>query len=596
MGTDKSLSILFLEDNEDDVEIMVRSLIKAGLVFDGTFVSTLEAFKEKLLKLKPSIIISDYNLPSATALDALFEVKKLDLKIPFIVVSAFLGDERTVETLKAGVTDIVSKSRIEHLPFVIIRALEETKIRKAKDEAERELKISKERLELAVYGGDLGTWDLDKINNEIVYNPSARRILQIEDFPGVIPFSYFLPREKENSRHFRQIQKALDEYIQSANNIFEYELSFKSFDDSTIWVAITGKVITRGNNDEPTRLSGTVKDITQKKRNEDELIRNKTILEEAEKMGVIGSFEWDVENDEFYSSNGFKNILDYQDGELDHVDYFSNIHPSDRRIFEDVLKRKNEYYSVEHRILMTDGSIKPIRSSGRIICDSQNRISKIAGLIQDISEQRALKTAIFKGQDKERQRIAREIHDGIGQMLVAAKYRLMSMDEDSFSPSLVKDTEDLIDLILEESRRITKNLTAKIVEEHGLNKAVTFLVEDIKIATRLEFELVQTNLGILSQELSSSIYRIVQEALNNIVKYADATKVTLSLTSENEFLKIKITDNGRGFSTSNKKELVGNGLRNMQERALLFNGILEVQSEIGKGTTINCIVPIIDKT
>jgi signal transduction histidine kinase/FixJ family two-component response regulator len=595
MHTSKSLSILFLEDNEDDVEIMVRSLIKAGLVFDGSVVSTLEAFKEKLFKINPTIIISDYNLPSATALDALFEVKKLELKIPFVVVSAFLGDERTVETLKAGVTDIVSKSRIEHLPFVIIRALEEAKIRKAKDEAERELKINKERLELAVYGGDLGTWDLDRVRNEIVYNPNARRILQIEDFPGVIPFNYFLPREKENSKHYKQIQKALNDYIQSANNIFEYEISFKSFDDTTIWVVITGKIITTDEKSVPLRLSGTIKDITQKKRNEEELIRNKTILEEAEKMGVIGSFEWDVENDEFYSSNGFKNILDYHDGELDHVDYFSNIHPSDRRIFEDVLKRKNESYSVEHRILMTDGSIKPIRSSGRIICNSQNKITKIAGLIQDISEQRALKTAIFKGQDKERQRIAREIHDGIGQMLVAAKYRLMSMDEETFSKSLVKDTEDLIDLILEESRRITKNLTAKIVEEHGLNKAIIFLVEDLKIATKLEFELAQNNLGALSQELSSSIYRIVQEALNNIVKYAEATKVKLSLTNENEFLNILIMDNGKGFSTFNKKELVGNGLRNMQERALLFNGILEVQSEIGTGTTIKCIVPIIDK-
>ncbi|MEM8895410.1 MAG: response regulator, partial [Bacteroidota bacterium] len=175
--------ILLLEDNVDDAEIIQMTLSKAHYNFDFKQVDDLDRFVYELNDFSPSLIISDYNLPSTTALEAFTELRKSELEVPFIVVSGFLGDEKAVDALKQGVTDLVSKNNLERLPFAIERAVKEFEVVNQKQKAEEELKISKERLELAVTGSEMGTFDLDIISEVIVYNERSRQILDIEDMP-----------------------------------------------------------------------------------------------------------------------------------------------------------------------------------------------------------------------------------------------------------------------------------------------------------------------------------------------------------------------------------------------------------------------------
>jgi signal transduction histidine kinase len=496
------------------------------------------------------------------------------------------------------VTDLVSKNNLERLPFAIERAVKEFDVLKEKLRTEDELKLNKERLELAISGSEMGTFDLDVIHGSIVYNERSREILDIYDLPSQIKFNYFLPKQLEIISQQEEVKQALTAHLSGETEIFQHEISFIITEGVERAAQIVGKVIEYSDKGIPLRMSGTISDITQKKKDADDLVRHKTILEEAEKVGVIGSFEWDVDNNGFSCSQGFKNILELPLDEYNYDDYLTSIHPQDRGIFEEVLHRQHPVYSVEHRVLLPDGQHKAVRSSGRIVYDEHSKTRKIFGLLQDITEQRNLKTSIYRGQEQERVRISREIHDGIGQMLVAAKYRLMSIDQkDAKKVSAIKDTEELIDLILEEARRITKNLSSKIVEEHGLNMAIQFLITDVQHSINLEPVVSMSNLTDISPDLANTIYRIVQEALNNIIKYAQATSFRLTVERTEKYIRLEVEDNGIGFSNESLVDSLGNGLKNMKERTSLFNGLFDVTSSINEGTRIHCLFPLmpIDK-
>ena len=178
-------------------------------------------------------------------------------------------------------------------------------------------------------------------------------------------------------------------------------------------------------------------------------------------------------------------------------------------------------------------------------------------------------------------------------MLVAAKYRLMSISQEPrHKEGNVTDVEELIDLILEESRRITKNLSSKIVEEHGLNKAIQYLIEDIRQSSEITPNIQLGELKEISSELANAIYRIVQEALNNIMKYAEASSVHLTIDRSEKYIKLDIKDDGIGFSKDVLSDSLGNGLKNMKERTLLFNGLFDINSSPGDGTNIHCLFPL----
>ncbi len=588
------LKLVILEDNEIDAELIQRALKKDNVDFEVTHYQSYKEFIHNLPNLNADAIISDFNLPNGTAIDAFKETRAHNKELPFIVVSGFIGDEKAVETLKLGVTDLVSKNNLERLPFALRRAMEEYTMRMEKQQAEQDLKLSKERLELAIYGGDLGTWDLDYTRKTISYSERGLRILGIENPVSTLEFNYFLPHEADKSNERERIINAFNRFIEGQDSIFEYELSFDMPSGELRWVLINGKIIARDENDIPTRLSGTIRNITRRKQDEIEISRTKAILEEAEKLGVIGSFDWNVRNDSFISSKGFQNILALNEINLNYEDYLQHIHPADRRIFEEVLLRKSRRYTVEHRVVLSNGKVKTIKSSGKVLYndDENQTIQHIFGVIQDISEERSLKESLFKSQDMERKRIAREIHDGIGQMLIATKYRLSSVLDKPEPREGIKEIEELMDLIIQESRKITKSLYSVLIEESGPNKAIAFLIEDIKNATGITINAYIDDLKTISLDLGNTLYRITQEALNNIIKYAEASSVEIHITHRREFIKLKISDDGKGIDRATLKSNSGNGLKNMKERAMLLNGIFDIKSEEGVGTIIQCMFPL----
>lgn len=216
-------------------------------------------------------------------------------------------------------------------------------------------------------------------------------------------------------------------------------------------------------------------------------------------------------------------------------------------------------------------------------------------------EQKIKSYAIINGQEKERKRIAAEIHDGIGQMLTSLRMKLEQIeDRAGASDPEVTMVNQMLTKLITETRRICSDLLPSVLEDFGLHSAIEDLVQTCKDADRnLEF-LLDTSLrqDSLTRELEIGVYRIMQEGLNNVVKHAQASRVEIYIDDNGEYLNLMIKDNGKGFYYDSQqlhlKNLARkmNGIRGMKERAELLGGTFTISAEPGKGSIIELEIPL----
>jgi len=216
-------------------------------------------------------------------------------------------------------------------------------------------------------------------------------------------------------------------------------------------------------------------------------------------------------------------------------------------------------------------------------------------------EQKIKSYAIINGQEKERKRISAEIHDGIGQMLTSVRMKLEQIEDrtETPDPEVVRVNTMLAKLVTE-TRRICSDLLPSVLEDFGLRAAIDDLVKTCKDSDRkLEF-LLDTNLrqAPLTRELETSVYRILQEGLNNVIKHAQANKVEIYIDNSGDYLNLMVKDNGKGFYFDSQhlhlKNLAKkmNGIRGMKERAELLGGNFNISAEPGKGTILQLEIPL----
>ncbi len=226
-----------------------------------------------------------------------------------------------------------------------------------------------------------------------------------------------------------------------------------------------------------------------------------------------------------------------------------------------------------------------------------------ATVIRDISERKAVERALAKerekrlsaiidGQELERQRISRELHDGLGQMLVGMKLRVESLSEEqTIAHHDLKEIMKLLNHTISETRRMSENLMPSPLKEFGLMAGINNLCKNQEKATSLKIRFdALGKFDFIDTKVQTYLYRIAQEALNNIVKHAQASEVMVQLIRLEGYIRLYIEDNGKGYSQ--KEKTMGLGLQNMKERVALINGIIEFNSENQTGFGINIIIPL----
>ncbi|MBP92663.1 MAG: hypothetical protein CMC55_00935 [Flavobacteriaceae bacterium] len=210
---------------------------------------------------------------------------------------------------------------------------------------------------------------------------------------------------------------------------------------------------------------------------------------------------------------------------------------------------------------------------------SQNQ--KIA-FLENEKENIALKS-LMAGEEKERSRIAKELHDGIGSLLAASKMHASKLELDNAEKKTM--LINLLDNASKETRRISHNLLPESLMNKGLDVALHDFIISLNESQLIKTEYESVNLSInLPQSTQLTIYRIIQELLNNIIKHSEATEAFIQLQQHDKKLIITVEDNGNGFSYDNSKN--GIGLQNIKSRLSLLNGKMEVDSNVTLGTSV----------
>ena len=200
--------------------------------------------------------------------------------------------------------------------------------------------------------------------------------------------------------------------------------------------------------------------------------------------------------------------------------------------------------------------------------------------------------AAFDGQDTERQRLSRELHDGLGQSLIAQKLRLESLKlpETSETAALLSEMKQCSDNLVEDVRRISNDLMPAQLTQFGIIPALRQHCDEVSRYSGIEVTFDSTgNFDSMRRKTKTYLFRIVQEALNNMAKHAKSRSAVVEIVKTREHYFLSISDEGKGFDT--EKPSPGNGLNNMRERTILLGGIFSITSQTGQGTTIEIQIP-----
>jgi len=214
-----------------------------------------------------------------------------------------------------------------------------------------------------------------------------------------------------------------------------------------------------------------------------------------------------------------------------------------------------------------------------------------------------LSSDLLTVQDSERRRISLELHDELGQSLAALKIQVgaMARNSDASTPGALREkcdeVREKINQVIENVRRLSRDLSPVVLDDLGLQAAIENLIKDFSSVHGLKITHELTEIDHLFEpNVQRNIYRILQEALTNISKHAEADHVSVVITEDMRGVRFKVTDNGKGFElkkhfTGKKDAVRGMGLDAIKERVRIINGWIGIKSQPGVGTTIDLYVP-----
>ncbi len=230
----------------------------------------------------------------------------------------------------------------------------------------------------------------------------------------------------------------------------------------------------------------------------------------------------------------------------------------------------------------------------------KKQIEQQAKLDAEIASQKEIRTkAILEAEEKERRRIAQDLHDGVGQLLSAAKLNLSNLDSKITTQTeeqklAIQNALSLVDDSVKEVRAVSHNMMPNTLIKLGLASAVREFITKLGKAPTLKVDLEIVGLDTrLDNQVETVLYRVIQEIVNNIIKHAKASQISMQLIHHETELNIMIEDNGVGFDTNQLDDFEGIGLKGIKTRIEFLNGSVHFDSSIARGTTVIIDIPLV---
>ena len=382
--------ILIVEHDPYDIELIQSELKKENINYIAEIVETENTYEAALRDFLPDIILSDYTLPSFDGPAAFAIKEKISPHTPFIFVSGTIGEEKSIELIKNGVTDYVLKDRLFTLPTKVNRALKEAKEKKESNTMHQELIHSERQLAKAQKVAHLGSWDLNFAIGIALWSDEACRIygLPIEENKHTFEdwISFIHPEDLDF------VLKKVKEFQDSLRDTsFHHRIIRK---DGTIRHIYSETKFEFDSKGKPTGLYGVVNDVTEKKQAEGELIEKEFFLKESQRAGNIGSYKLNFATGYWQSSETLDTIFGI-DKNYDRSipGWLEIVHPDDRQNMDEYLRLevigKRKSFNKEYRIVRNnDKQTKWVYGMGDVKFDNNGNITDMIGTAQDITERK----------------------------------------------------------------------------------------------------------------------------------------------------------------------------------------------------------------
>jgi PAS domain S-box-containing protein len=623
------LKILYVEDNNRDAELARVALARAAPDFKLDIVSSLHAALESLERGPDyDVLLTDMHLPDGDGLRLLTSVRERGWPLAVVIITGG-GDESTaVAALKSGADDYIVK-RADYLPG-LPQTLERACAR-FRDEMARHARP------LHVLYAEDNTADINltqrhlarharHVDVEVVYTAAEvlARLPQRGPVAGVdvLLLDYRLPGRNalELLRELLDV-RGLDVPVVVVTGQGDEELALQ--------------VLRLGASDYVVKTPGylyKLPSVLENAFHRAQLLREQAALRQSETRyrtlveqipAITYMAALDDEGRLQYVSPQAEHILGYTpadyaaDGRL----WLRQLHPDDAEQVVAGLRRcreTGEPLRLEYRVLHRDGRVLWVRNDAVVVCGPNQQPLCLQGVLVDLTERRqaeaererlhqqlqsaharlqALSLRLLDVQESERRHLARELHDEIGQQLTGLK---LILDMNAYQPgkpvrASLAEAIDLLGQLMQQVRELSLSLRPAMLDDLGLLPCLIWHLERYTSQTGVQVDFHHSGLENrrLPPQVETAAYRIVQEALTNVARYAQVKQVRVRLWRQAGRLYLEVTDQGTGFDAPAALAAArSNGLAGMSERAALLGGKFKIESSRGSGTRLTATLPL----
>jgi PAS domain S-box-containing protein len=394
-------------------------------------------------------------------------------------------------------------------------------------------------------------------------------------------------------------------------SIDNYQLEKRYFrrDGSLMWGRLSLSLLT--GHASPLALA-MVEDITEQKRAQDSEIGKERALRESEErlrlaqqVARIGTFEWNIRTGVNTWTPELESLYGLPPGIFgDTVTSFVGlIHPDDRAAaigLLDAAMKTGQPTNCEWRVIWPDSSLHWIGTRCQVLMDESGKPFRMIGVSVDVTDRKLADQALaemtrklIEAQEKERARIGRELHDDINQRLalLSVEVEQLRANPSEIGPHL-QELRTRIGEISRDVQTLAYDLHPSKLEYLGAVAGMESWSNEFALRQKLEVDFTTNVRGSLPPEIGISLFRVLQEALQNCVKHSGAKRVEVQLQQDSEAVHLVVGDQGKGFDFETASRGKGLGLTSMRERVRLLNGTISIDSKPNDGTLIQVRVPL----